>query len=643
MNNACISGMGLVCCLGSSVNEVYQHMCAGDAGFRLIDRFEPAPYAQKMAGQLPPDVEAKLRGDFPDEDIAAAMIKYAGAQALAQAGSTTKAGQSDRRLGLVLATNFGPMESLEWAWRERLDTQSLDDASFAPFDDIIQNAATALGCSGPHAQISMSCASGAAALAVARDMLAAGRADRVLVVAYDALSEFCWCGLSNLRTITTDLMRPFDKRRSGTIFSEGAAAVVLTTAPGTTALASLPGIATNNNAFHMTAPSKDADGSRLVMAAALHAAGMMPDAIEHICAHATSTSANDSTEAAALRNLFGARFATLTTAAHKSQLGHLMGAAGLAEAIITVMAMQHGVIPPTINHEQIDPACEPVNCLPRKAVTKQFKTAITNSAGIGGNNAALVICSPNLPVADTLPPLDRQRNVYVRQVGWVLPGHIGKGGEILEHPEWLQWQDGRNQLLADFSAKPYISSVKGYLDPAGAFLLAAMTLAGAGDPGDIPPTRRGISSLSRYGALGSAFAFFTQLAEKGPRLASPLIFPHGYANTAGNLAAIEFNCAGPHMVFYGRQNPHEALAFAIARLQDGSADEMFTAFYESAVPAALPDGRSLLSGGVAVRLAATPAPAGQQDLFSFTPAELFDRPADTSNGAVAALALLISS
>ena len=482
----------------------------------------------------------------------------------------------------------------------------------------------------------MSCASGAAALAVARDMLAAGRADRVLVVAYDALSEFCWCGLSNLRTITTDLMRPFDKRRSGTIFSEGAAAVVLTTAPSPTALASLPGIATNNNAFHMTAPSKDADGSRLVMAAALHAAGMTPDAIEHICAHATSTSANDSTEAAALRNLFGARFATLTTAAHKSQLGHLMGAAGLAEAIITVMAMQHGVIPPTINHEQIDPACEPVNCLPRKAVTKQFKTAITTrrhrwqQRRIGHSAPACACCQRP-------PTIDPQRNVYVRQIGWVLPGHIGKGGEILEHPEWLQWQDDRNQLLADFSAKPYISSVKGYLDPAGAFLLAAMTLAGAGDPGDIPPTRRGISSLSRYGALGSAFAFFTQLSEKGPRLASPLIFPHGYANTAGNLAAIEFNCAGPHMVFYGRQNPHEALAFAIARLQDGSADEMFTAFYESAVPAALPDGRSLLSGGVAVRLAATRT-SRHRGYLLLHPGGTVRPTGDTSNGAVAALA-----
>lgn len=642
MNNTSISGMGLVCCLGGSVDEVYQRMCAGEAGFRLIDRFDPEPYAQKMGGQLPPDVEEKLRQDFPDEDIAVAMIKCAGAQALAQAGIPAKAGQANRRLALVLATNFGPMESLEWAWRERLDTQSLSDASFAPFDDIIQDTAAALGCGGPQAQISMSCASGAAALSVARDMLAADRADHVLVIAYDALSEFCWCGLSNLRTITTDVMRPFDKRRSGTIFSEGAAAVVLTTKTDVPALAAMSGAATNNNAFHMTAPSKDAEGSRLVMAAALHAAGMTADAIEHICAHATSTSANDSTEAAALRNLFGTRFATLTTAAHKSQLGHLMGAAGLAEAIITVMAMQNGVIPPTINHEQLDPACEPVNCIPRKAVVKQFQTAITNSAGIGGNNAALIIHSPKLPASGSLQALDPHQSVFVRQIGWILPGHIGKGGEILEHPEWLQWQDGRNQLLADFSAKPYISSVKGYLDPAGAFLLAAMSLAGAGEAGDIPATRRGISSLSRYGALGSAFAFFSQLAEKGPRLASPLIFPHGYSNTAGNLAAIEFNCAGPHMVFYGRQNPHEALAFAIARLQDGSADEMFTAFYESAVPAALPDGRRLLSGGIAVRLAAGPAPAGQEDIFSFTPAELFDRPAGADNGSITALAQLIS-
>jgi 3-oxoacyl-[acyl-carrier-protein] synthase II len=641
MNTPQITGMGLVCCLGGDVNEVYQRMCAGEHGFRSISRFDSAPYAQKNAGQLPSELEEKLREEFPDDDLAAAMVYAAGRQALSQAGRSTAPAQPEARRGLVLATNFGPMESLEWAWRERLDTQSMDEASFALFDGIIQDAAELLGCGGPQLQISMSCASGAAAIAAAQDMLAADRADQVLVLAYDSLSEFCWCGLSNLRTITTDLMRPFDQRRSGTIFSEGAAAVLLDKTATRASLASLVGCATNNNAFHMTAPSKDAEGSRQVMAAALQAAELLPEAIEHICAHATSTSANDSTESAALRNLFGARFAQLSTAAHKSQLGHLMGAAGLAEAIITVMAMRHGIIPPTINHEQPDPACQPINCLPGKAVAKQFQTAITNSAGIGGNNAALVLSTAPAAASRKVQPLAQQRQVFVRQIGWVLPGHIGQGAEILQHPEWLQWQAERNQLLADFSAKAYISSVKGYLDPAGAFLLAAMSLAGAAEPGETPAERRGICSISRYGALSSGFAFFKQLVEKGPRLASPLIFPHGYVNTAGNLAAIEFNCAGPHMVFYGKQEPQEALAAAIARLQDGSADDMFCAFYEASIPAALPDGRCCLNGSVVLRLAAQPAPDGQEDLIAFTPEELFQQSADCEQGMIAALAQLI--
>ena len=167
-----------------------------------------------------------------------------------------------------------------------------------------------------RSQISLSCASGASVLALASDMIRSGRADRVLAIGYDALTEFCWCGLTNLRTISTDAMRPFDLNRSGTIFSEGAGAVLLER-PGASAaapLATLLGAATNNNAFHMTAPSKDADGSRRVMADALADAGLAPEAIEHICAHATSTKANDVTEVAAFRHLFGERLDGMTVA-----------------------------------------------------------------------------------------------------------------------------------------------------------------------------------------------------------------------------------------------------------------------------------------------------------------------------------------
>ena len=140
----------------------------------------------------------------------------------------------------------------------------------------------------------------------------------------------------------------------------------------------------------MTAPPKEAAGSKRVMEDALANSGLSTADLTHVCAHATSTHANDETEAGALRNLFGERLSQISVAAHKSQLGHLLGAAGLAEAVVTVQAMRLGVIPPTINHAKNDPACEPIDCISDKARVKSFDAAITNSAGIGGNNSSLV-------------------------------------------------------------------------------------------------------------------------------------------------------------------------------------------------------------------------------------------------------------
>ena len=611
-----ITGMGLVCGLGKSVTDVFHRLCAGEHVFRAIDRFPTEPYAQSRGGELPPGLEDELRASFPDDDLALAMIVKAGREALEQAGEEDApppaAARRRAHRALVLATNFGAMEALEWAWRERQDTGRLDEASFQLFDGLAAVAASTLGCDGPVAQVSMSCASGAAAVAAARDMLAAGQADQVLVVAYDDLSEFCWCGLSNLRTITTDIMRPFDVKRSGTIFSEGAAAVLLESSPADTGrvLATVAGAATGNNAFHLTAPPQDADGSRQVMAAALAQAGLEPSAVEHVCAHATSTSANDSTEAAALRNLLGGHLAGTSVAAHKSQLGHLMGAAGLAEAVVTVMAMRTSVIPPTINLLEQDPKCQPLDCVRGVARARQVATAVTNSAGIGGNNAALALLAGHQPgtasPARPAPSPHPARRVLVFQAGWVLPANIGSGDELFRHPEWLEAGPDANARLADFSPKPYLQSVKGYLDPGGAMLLAAARLAISTEVGaaidGARNQRHGISTVTRFGSMGSGYAFFTQMASKGPRAASPMIFPHGYANTPGNLAAIEFGCAGPHMVFYGPQDARAALDFAVARLLDGSADDMLVGFYESAPAPALPDGWAVLHGAVVLRL-----------------------------------------
>jgi hypothetical protein len=161
--------------------------------------------------------------------------------------------------------------------------------------------------------------------------------------------------------------------------------------------------------------------------------------------------------------------------------------------------------------------------------------------------------------------------------------------------------------LEGFSAKPYLKTVRGYLDPAGAYVLAACALAlGHGDPvsagPQTEPERRGICAVSWYGACLSAYRFFEQFSTKGPRLASPLVFPHGYVSTAPNLAAIEFACAGPHMVFTAGSDTGSALAWAAGRLRDEVAESMLVVVYEAPWNDALAGETELLPGAVALEL-----------------------------------------
>jgi len=384
-----IDQTGFICSLGNTTSEIYQNMCSGKDSFRPLYRFDTAPYRQKIAGQVSPKEEEILRKQFPDDDLTGAFIKIAGNQALAE-----KRFASSKRTGIVLATNFGPLEYQEWLWQEKIDIGKVSIESQELLNQFNHTLCEYLNIAGPLAQISMSCASGGSALQIARDMLERNRADQVLVVAYDLISEYSWCGLHNLHTITTDIMQPFDTKRSGTIFSEGAAALLVSRDDSPIAAQSpyfITGITTNNNAQHLTAPLPMGEGSRRVMSAALHDAHLRPEQVEHICAHATSTRANDKTEAEALNNLFGSHLAKITTAAHKSQLGHLLGAATLAETIITLEAMKHSIIPPNLTLTELDPDCKNIDSIPKQARYRKFNNAIINSAGIGGNNCAVIL------------------------------------------------------------------------------------------------------------------------------------------------------------------------------------------------------------------------------------------------------------
>jgi len=178
------------------------------------------------------------------------------------------------------------------------------------------------------------------------------------------------------------------------------------------------------------------------------------------------------------------------------------------------------------------------------------------------------------------------RTYILNGLAWVLPQGIGAGIE-------LPAADAPSDALAQFSPKPYLDSVKGYLDAGAAYLLAAVALALGEQRQSLCSTglraNSGICSLSRYGATDSASKFYNLFLIKGPRSASPLIFPHAYSNAAGNLAAIEYGFGGPHMVFSGATTIAEAWHFAVARLDDDTADDMLVAAYEAVAPGTVAD------------------------------------------------------
>lgn len=589
MTHAHILGTGLVSGLGAGVDASFDQLLAGNVGRTPITRFSPEPYSQQQAGQLPPDLEEELLERFSDDDLTWGLIMKAAEEAL----GSLDALQPDPDMGLVLATNFGIMETLCWAWQERLDTGDMDEPTFRAQQDVLSTIARQTGAGGPHVQVSLSCASGAAALHVALEWLRSRRVSRVLAIGYDVLSEFTWCGLHNLRTITEDCLRPFDANRQGTIFGEGAAAMLLSTRPADADRAKgyLHGAATNNNAFHLTAPNKEAEGSRLVMQAALADAGCDPRRIDVVSAHATGTTANDLTESQALHNLLPHSPPVL---ALKGNLCHLMGAAGLAEAVLALQALRSQKLPPIAGLQEQDPDCavDAVKDQPRRLPAK---LALTNSAGLGGNNSSVVVGRepPKEPADHTA-----DRGVACTHVGWVLPTRIGDAAAL---PEDLDAGDLMSilQPLSDFSVKPYIESVKGYLDPAAEYALAAAQLALRGIDTQPEDSRRiAIVGVTQYGAPSSAYRFYELMQSKGPRFASPLIFPHGYANTAANLVAIEHGFNGPHMVFNANPDAAEASLWARHLIQADLADLVLLIASEAVTPQVIPDAYRVLNGAI---------------------------------------------
>jgi 3-oxoacyl-(acyl-carrier-protein) synthase len=393
-----VTGMGVVSCLGTGVPAFYEALCAGRCGLGPITRFDLQKNPYNVSG------EVKGFDLSPFEECGLS----AGAQFAVQAAAQALEGFPHGRLSsvaLVLATNFGPAEVFE---RELAAAPAPAGRGYPLaggfFAEDVRRVADRLGLGGLLVSISLSCASGGAAIAYALDLIRAGRADAVLACGYDSLQRMSWAGLSALRVMALPedgapaVVRPFDVERAGTIFSEGAGCLLLESAEsaagrGAGLLAEVAGAAANNNAYHMTHADEGGQGTCAVIRMALGDAGLSPDGVDQIYAHGTGTKLNDVIESRALHTVFGERAARIPVVSVKGALGHAMGAASSLEAVAAVMTLRTGVVPPTVNLRDLDPECalDVVRGAPR---TVDVTTVLSNSAGIGGANAAVIVRRP---------------------------------------------------------------------------------------------------------------------------------------------------------------------------------------------------------------------------------------------------------
>ena len=385
-NRIVITGIGAVSCLGFGVASLWDGLINGRCGIRRLTRLDPEAFRIQHAGEVP-----LRQDDLPDPsgDLAVHFANAACVEALNQA----RIPPEDRKgAALVLASNFGEMATTE---RILAKLQDADFPTEALADGPTALVAERLGLGGPRASLSLSCASGNAAIGYAADLIRAGDAEVVVAGGYDAICEVVWAGLCSLRAMSAKAVRPFDRRRDGTIFAEGAGVVVLeeeghALRRGAAPLAEFLGYTTTSNAFHMTHPDPDGGGMVRAMAGAISDARLTPDEIDHVNAHATGTPSNDKLETLAVKSVFGSHAGDLAINGIKSMLGHAMGAAGALEAIASIMTIREGVIPPTIGLDEPDPECD-LDYTPLQAKRAEVRTVLNNSAGFGGCNASVVL------------------------------------------------------------------------------------------------------------------------------------------------------------------------------------------------------------------------------------------------------------
>ncbi|MET0515975.1 MAG: beta-ketoacyl-ACP synthase II [Nitrospiraceae bacterium] len=400
-----VTGLGLVTPLGIGVDATWKAICAGESGISRITRFDPTGYDAQIAGEVKQFDPAQFieKKEIKKMDT---FIHYAvAASQLAVDDAALKIpAEESVRVGVYIGSGIGGLGSIEH-YHSVLQEKGPGRVSpfFIPMTIInlaSGQVAIRLGARGPNSCAVTACATGNHCIGDAYRIIQRGEAD-VMVAggAEAAITPLGVAGFASAKALSfrnadpTKASRPFDRDRDGFVLGEGAGVLVLEEQEharrrGAHVYAEIVGYAMNSDAYHITAPPEEGEGAVRCMELAIKDAGIQKTDIGYINAHGTSTMA-DAIETRAIKQVFGDYAYRLPVSSTKSMTGHLLGAAGGIEAIFSILALHHGMLPPTINLENPDPACD-LDYVPNTARPANLKVALSNSFGFGGVNACLL-------------------------------------------------------------------------------------------------------------------------------------------------------------------------------------------------------------------------------------------------------------
>ncbi|MDH4235684.1 MAG: beta-ketoacyl-ACP synthase II [Nitrospira sp.] len=400
-----VTGLGLVTPLGTGVEKTWTSLCAGESGIRRISKFDPAGYDAQIAGEVMDFDPAQFieKKEIKKMDT---FIHYAvGAAQLAVDDAGLKVDPEEAtRVGVYIGSGIGGLGSIEH-YHDVLREKGPGRVSpfFIPMTIInlaSGQVAIRIGAKGPNSCAVTACATGNHCIGDAFRLIQRGDAD-VMVAggAEAAVTPLGVAGFASAKALSfrndepTRASRPFDKDRDGFVLGEGAGVVVIEELEharqrGARIYSEVAGYGMNSDAYHITAPPEEGEGAVRCIELALKDAGIGKEQIGYINAHGTSTMA-DAIETHAIKTVFGERAYGIPVSSTKSMTGHLLGAAGGIEAVFSILALARGIIPPTINLENPDPACD-LDYVPNKARPVAIKAALSNSFGFGGVNACLI-------------------------------------------------------------------------------------------------------------------------------------------------------------------------------------------------------------------------------------------------------------